>query len=113
MMSSLGACLEPQNLQLFFLHSLDPSKKVYILLAVCHMLKLARNTLGKGGIMLDINNDKIYWQYVIELQKLQEKEGLRLGNKLKAAHIQKRQQKTKVNLAAQALSSSVAEAIQY
>ena len=48
-----------------------------------------------------------------ELQKLQDQEGLRLGNKLRAAHIQWWQQKMKVNLAAQALSSSVADALEY
>ena len=56
---------------------------------------------------------KIYWKYIVELQKLQEKEGLHLGNKLKAAHIQWRQQKMKVNLAAQVFSASVADAIEY
>ena len=47
------------------------------------------------------------------MPKLQDKEGLRLGNKLKLAHIQWRQQKMKVNLAAQALSASLADAIEY
>ena len=49
----------------------------------------------------------------MELQKIQESEGLHLANKLKLKHIRWKQQKMKVNLAAQALSSSVADAIQY
>ena len=49
----------------------------------------------------------------MELQKIQESEGLHLANKLKLKHIRWQQQKMKVNLAAQALSSSVADAIQY
>ena len=88
-------------------------KKIYVLLDVCHMLKLVRNTLGSYRILIDKDDNKVCWKYIIELQKLQDKEGLRLGNKLKLAHIQWQQQKMKVNLAAQSLSSSVADAIEY
>eukprot|EP00112_Aurelia_sp_Birch-Aquarium-sp1_P019768 Seg4956.1 transcript_id=Seg4956.1/GoldUCD/mRNA.D3Y31 product="DNA transposase THAP9" protein_id=Seg4956.1/GoldUCD/D3Y31 len=113
MLTELGAHLTPPNLQAYFLNPLDPNKKIYILLDVCHMLKLVRNTLGNGGIFIDKNGNKIYWQYVEKLPKLQDQEGLRLGNKLKLAHIQWRQQKMKVNLAAQSFSSSVADAMDY
>ena len=40
-------------------------------------------------------------------------EGLRLGNKLRAAHIKWKQQKMTVNLAAQTFSSSVAGALEF
>jgi hypothetical protein len=53
------------------------------------------------------------WQFVEELHKLQESEGLHLANKLRSAHIKWKPQKMKVNLAAQALSSSVADALEY
>ena len=52
------------------------------------MLKLIRNTLGDGGILIDKDGDKICWAYLTELQKSQEREGLRLGNKFKLSHIQ-------------------------
>ena len=113
MMSALGASLDPLNMQAFFTHPLKPEIKVYVLLDVCHMLKLVRNTLGEGGILVDKNGCTISWQYITELHKLQENEGLRLGNKVRTAHIQWRQQKMKVNLAAQTFSSSVADAIEY
>ena len=113
MFSELGVCLKPKKLKTFFPHPLNPSEKVYVLLDVCHMLKLIRNTFSEGGLLVDKSGNKVYWQFITELQKLQDKEGLRLGNKLKTAHIQWKQQKMKVNLAAQALSSSVADAIQY
>ena len=77
------------------------------------MLKLKRNTLGDDGIEIDKDGSKICWTYLIELQKLQEKGGLRLANKLKLSHIQWWQQKMKVNLATQAFSGSVADAIDY
>ena len=50
---------------------------------------------------------------MVELEKLQYREGLRIGNKLKLAHIEFQQQKMKVNLAAQIFSSSVADAFFY
>ena len=47
------------------------------------------------------------------LQELQESEGLHLANKLRPAHVNWKPQKMKVNLAVQALSSSVAHALEY
>ena len=113
MLQELGACLNIENLQCYFVHPVDKNKKIYVLLDVCHMLKLVRNTLGSYGILIDKDDNKVCWKYIIELQKLQDKEGLRLGNKLKLAHIQWQQQKMKIDLAAQSLSSSVADAIEY
>ncbi|XP_037801972.1 uncharacterized protein LOC119596716 [Penaeus monodon] len=80
---------------------------------MCHMLKVVRNTLADGGILVDLNGEHIRWQYIVELHKLQACEDLRLGNKLKLTHIEWRQQKMKVNLAAQVFSSSVTDALQY
>ena len=113
MLQQLGACLDIENLQCYFTHPGDKNRKVYILLDVCHMLKLLRNTLGSYGTLIDNEGDKICWKYIVELQKLQDDEGLRLGNKLKLAHIKWEQQKMKVDLAAQALSASVTDAIEY
>ena len=113
MLHALGAQLKLPNIRPYFLNPLDKNKKIYVFLDVCHMLKLIRNTLGDGGILYDKDGKTIAWAYLIELQKLQEKEGLRLGNKLKLSHIQWWQQKMKVNLAAQTFSASVADAIDY
>ena len=113
MLKNLGASLKPESLQAHFAHPIDPNKKIHIFLDVCHMLKLVRNTLGTGGILVDKDGNKVCWQYLSALQKLQDEEGLRLGNKLKLAHIRWQQQKMKVNLAAQTFSSSVADAMEY
>ena len=113
MMSELGAKLDPNDLKVSFPHPCDNTQSIFVLLDICHMLKLVRNTLGEYGLLVDNEGQKIRWQYINELHKLQEKEGLRLGNKLKAAHIEWRQQKMKVNIAAQTFSSSVADAIEY
>ena len=113
MSSELGASLRVENLKPYFPHPVQSEKKVHIFLDVCHMLKLVRNTLGDGGIMVDMCGKKIYWRYIENLHKLQDKEGLRLGNKIKIPHINWRQQPMKVNLAAQTFSASVADAIEY
>ena len=107
LLKELGACLNITSLQAYFIHPLDKNKKIYVLLDVCHMLKLIRNTFGASGILVDKDGNKIYWRYIVQLQKLQDEEGLRLGNKLKLAHIQWEQQKMKVNLAAQVFSFKV------
>ena len=113
MLSALGAILKASNMVPYFPHPQDKKEKMYVLLDVCHMLKLVRNTLAEGGILYDKDGGKIEWQYLVQLGMLQHTEGLRLDNKLKMAHIKWKQQKMKVNLAAQAFSSSVADAIEY
>ena len=113
MLNALGVELKVPYIQPYFLNPLDKEKKIYVFLDVCHMLKLIRNTLGDSGTLHDKDGNTISWQYLVELQKLQEKESLRLGNKLKLSHIQWWQQKMKVNLAAQTFSASVADAISY
>lgn len=114
MAQHLGATLAMPDPQPWFQHPSDESKRVYIILDVCHMLKLMRNHWAVLKIFKDpIDNGVIDWQYVTSLHKLQEEEGLRAANKLRNAHIQWHQQKMKVNLAAQTLSSSVANALEF
>lgn len=96
-----------------FPHPQDQKEKIYVLLDVCHHLKLVKNSLAEGGILVDKDGGRVQWQYLVELQTLQQAVGLQFGNKLKMAHIQWKQQKMKVNLADQASSSSVADAIEY
>lgn len=79
----------------------------------CHNLKLIRNTFGEHSPIMDINNDAIDWKFIKALVHLQESEGLHLGNKIRKAHIFFAKQKMKVRLAAQCLSKSVADAIDF
>ncbi len=104
MLPELGASLKPLHLTTRFPHPLNTDEKGYALLDVCHMLKPVRNTLADGGILKDKQGNKIHWQYFVELHKLQTTEGLRLRKKFKKVHLEWRQQKMKVNLAAQVLS---------
>ena len=113
MLTELGLSVDLSNMVTYFLHPQDPKRRMYVFLDICHMLKLVRNTFGEWGTLVNRGGEKISWQYLVELHNLQDAEGLRLANKLKKIHINWKQQKMKVNLAAQALSSSVANALEY
>ncbi|KAJ8380408.1 hypothetical protein SKAU_G00011860 [Synaphobranchus kaupii] len=113
MVRELGADLNILNMRPYFPHPEDPTLKVHVLLDPCHMLKLLRNAFATAGVLETEDGKQIKWQYIEHLNTLQEKEGLRLGNKLRMAHIQWRKQKMKVHLAAQLFSSSVADALEY
>jgi hypothetical protein len=113
MMKELSVSANVDDLKPSFPNPGNPSEPIYIILDACHMLKLVRNTLASCGIIVDGDGNKVEWQYVESLHKLQQEEGLRLGNKLRAAHLAWKTQKMKVNLAAQTLSSSVADALHF
>ena len=115
MLKDLGAdlSLNTPTFQTSFPHPFDTSICVNILLDACHNVKLVRNTLADRGVLFDAEGGRISWGFNESLNTLQEEEGLRLGNRLKKSHIQWRKQKMKVNLAAQALSASVADALEY
>lgn len=55
----------------------------------------------------------VSWRHIEGLQKLQDKEGLSCGNKLTSRHTHFWQQKMKVSLCVQTLSSSVADSIRF
>ena len=79
----------------------------------CHMLKLARNSLADLSYLADSSGEKIEWKYFKDLHALQDKEGLKLKNRLGSKHINYQKNRMKVSLAAQALSSSVADAFEF
>jgi hypothetical protein len=56
---------------------------------------------------------KARWSNIVHLHKLQDKDGLRAGNRLTNAHVEFQNNKMKVRLAAQTLSSSVAKALEF
>ena len=91
--------------------SLDFS--VFVILDICHMLKLARNALAELKIIKTQDGSEIKWEYIEKLHQLQQSEGLHLANKLTNVHIQWYKLKMKVQIAAQTFSSSVADALQY
>ena len=69
--------------------------------------------LESGCFFNNKSGERINWQYVKELHNLQCTDNLVLANKLKGKHVNCDNNKMNVKLAAQVLSSSVAEAIDF
>lgn len=80
----------------------------------CHLLKLVRNSLADKKCFKHIDNDGlVQWKFIIDLNNFQNDIGLKFANKLTSQHIHYRNSIMKVKLAAQSLSSGVADAIEY
>jgi hypothetical protein len=89
------------------------NSQIFVILDPPHMLKLARNCLAKKDIV-DHDGGLISWSFIVRLHQIQQKLGLRFGNKLSAAHVDEWfRRKMRVKLAAQVLSRSVAEALTF
>ena len=112
MASLLGANLNVHNMKPFFPHPIT-GQNVYVILDPCHMLKLTRNMFATVVKLLDMNDNEINWKYIVELEKLQNQEGLTLANKLRRNHVYFQKQKMEVKLAVQILSSSVSTSLGY
>lgn len=113
MMQQLGCDFtNPLSLQSTFQHPVN-NELIVVFPDPCHMLKLIRNTFGDFKSFTDEHNQIVKWEYLEKLHNLQATEGMHLGNKLRTAHINYNQQKMKVRLAAQILSRSVADSLQY
>ena len=79
----------------------------------CHMLKLARNALADVKIFVDDAKQNVKWSHIQLLHTVQEEEGLKFANRLAKGHIEFQRHKMNVKVAAQTLSSSVADAIEF
>lgn len=89
------------------------NQKVCLFLDPVHMLKLMRNLFDHYKLFYDADGNAIEYKYLVKLIELQEAEGLHLGNKLTRAHVFFHKRIMKVKLAAQLLSESVADAIEF
>ena len=94
-------------------HQSTPNQKVYVILDVCHMLKLARNTFADIKIFCTPSGKRISWEYVLALHITQQKDVVNLGNKLTSKHVQWQNHNMKVSVAAQTISQSVSSAITF
>lgn len=112
--SQLGATMSMNPLaHPQFPHPVAGQPAVNVIIDPCHALKNIRNALDAYSVLFDGEGKKIEWRYIKELALLQQEEGLRLGNKLRTMHIEYKKLIMKVYLAAQTLSASVADAIEY
>lgn len=108
----LGADFSPSSFKPFF-ENPHTKQRIHIFLDACHMVKLLRNNWASKGIFYDENGEKIKWEYVEKLERLQSEKGLSLGTKLTKQHIKFQNNKMKVSLAVQVFSRRVADALTY
>lgn len=86
--------------------------QICVMLDACHMVKLARNTLA-DKTTIQSEHGTVDFKYLKRLNTLQTKDGLSLANKLSDKHIFYANRKMNVKVAAQTLSSSVANALEF
>lgn len=84
---------------------------VHVILDACHMLKLARNAIAECKVSSP--EGIISWRFINNLHNIQEEIDLKLANSITIRHVQFQNKKMNVRLAAQVLSSGVADAIEY
>lgn len=89
----------------------DCNFRTHVFLDACHMVKLMRNTLQAYN-SIGSPSGSVEWQLIKDLNDIQDEIGLRFGNKLTKNHVYFQNQKMKVCLAVQTLSSSVATALE-
>ena len=58
MLSELGASLSIKNIIPYFPHPTKSNEDIQVILDICHMLKLVRNTLSQRGSLTDKNEKK-------------------------------------------------------
>jgi len=109
--TSLGCKLSPFDvMDPTFPHPCVDNKSIYFIFDACHLIKGVRNALADMGVLIH-QGQKIEWRYIAHLHEVQMKDNLHLANKLKGRHLDFLRNKMNVKLAVQALSSSVAKAI--
>lgn len=109
-MINLGCCFTSEIMTTHFKHPCNNSN-IYIIFDACHMIKLCRNIFADKNLYS--TSGKISFEYVRNLHKMQEEIGFKFANRLNSTHIDYSNKKMKVSLAAQVISCSVANAIDY
>lgn len=101
----------------YFVNPFDAGNKVYVFLDPPHMIKLTRNCLARfhkrGTKLLDSQGNHISFEFIKKLVTLQTTMGINLGNKLTKTHAEFENVKMKVRIAAQTISKSSAESIEF
>lgn len=76
-----------------------------LILDICHMMNLVRNTMMSLGLITDDEGNLIMWQYIVKLEKVQSSQGVLLSNKLRNKHIEFSNNKMKSSITAQTASA--------
>lgn len=108
----LGANLDinDENYRPYIENPFDQSK-IYLILDPSHMEKLMRNLLGSHKVLFDEFNNRIEWQYFVDLYNLS-KDGHMLTHKLNRKHIEFERNSMNVRLAAETFSSSTGDSME-
>lgn len=85
---------------------------ICVTLDTCHMVKLCRNTLAEKE-SIESEDGLVKFKYIESLNRLQKSEGYKLANKLSDKHINFGNKKMDVSVAAQTISSGVADALEF
>lgn len=112
MCESFGASFDVNDMRPYFVLPGD-DRKIYIILDPSHMLKLARNCVANNITLIDGNKLRIKWKFFEALENFRVNKGFVLTHKLTKKHIQFRNFKMNVRLAAETLSNSVANSMGY
>lgn len=112
MCKELGASFERTDFRPYF-NNPSNNDKIHIILDPSHMIKLIRNTLARNKVLYDDNNSKIEWKYFEELERFRNERGYTLTHKLSKKHIQWFRAPMRVGLAAETLSNSVADSMEF
>lgn len=106
-----GASFDLRELKVFITLPVDGSK-IYILLDICHMIKLLRSILGDFGAILDPRRGTINWKYFERLISYREKNDF-VTHRLTKHHILYWKNRMNVRLATQVFSKASASTIEY
>lgn len=82
------------------------------MLDACHMIKLIRNAFSNRNL-ITAENEIISWKYIENLVLVQETNNIHAATKIRRRHINWEQEKMKVKLAVQTLSTNNANALTY
>lgn len=111
MLKQLGANYETEQKQPFFNHPCDKDIKIVCFLDPPHGLKLVRNHFSRHKLYSQ--KGVIDFSYIVKLFQIQQKCGFNMGNKLSINHIDFKNVSMKVVFAAQTLSNSVADSLEF
>lgn len=107
----LGADLN-KELKPNFLNPYD-GKLINIILDPSHAEKLVRSTLESPKILYDGDNNKIEWNYFVQLYKYSQENNFGLAHKISKRHIEFHSRKMCVRTAVELLSNSTANSLEF
>lgn len=111
-MCEIFGCSFKNEIKPFFLNPVN-KRPIHIIFDPSHMLKLVRNTLGNRETLYDNKNHKIEWKYIVELEKVSRGSIFGHAHKITQRHIQWKSRAMHVRTAAETLSNSTADAVEF